>query len=304
MIKTGDLTKPSVFCFGEILWDNLPSGRMAGGAPMNVAYHLNKAGAHSNLISRTGNDQSGAELISFCSNIGLPVNLIQTDQIHATGEVIGKVTANHEVVYDILLNVAWDYIAYKPELKQLVQTADAFVFGSLAARNSTSRDTLLQLLETASFRIFDVNLRAPHYSTDVLKILLEKTDLLKLNENELPLIAGWLYKTDAPEADSISFLQQTFSIPEIIVTKGAEGASYYTKTASFKGDAYPITVADTVGAGDSFLAAFLYKKLIGSSEDETLDYALATGAFIAEKNGACPPYTKDDLNNFIKIYKK
>lgn len=303
-MKTEDFIKPSVICFGEILWDNLPSGRMAGGAPMNVAYHLNKAGANSNLISCRGNDQPGTELISFCQNIGLPTNLIQTNNLYSTGEVIAEVTANHEVVYNILLNAAWDFIEYKSELKPLVQTADAFVFGSLAARNSTSRDTLLQLLNTAKFRVFDVNLRAPHYSTEILKLLLEHTDLLKLNEHELTLLTAWFYKTDAPEKAAISFLQQNFSIPEIIVTKGSEGASYYTTTTSFNGKAYPVTVADTVGAGDSFLAAFLYKKLTGSNQNEILAYALATGAFIAEKHGACPPYTINDLNAFIKKFEK
>lgn len=298
-----DLIKPDIICFGEILWDNLPSGRTAGGAPMNVAYHLNRVGANSKMISRTGNDQAGKDLVAFCNNIGLPVNLIQTDPKYPTGEVIAKVTANHEVVYDIRLNAAWDFIEYQTEFKPLAARADAFVFGSLAARNKTSRNTLLQILTSASFKVFDVNLRAPHYSAEVLKLLLSRTDLLKLNEQELILLTEWFYKSGAPEPDSIAFLQQTFGMKEIIVTKGAAGASYYADNDTFEGKSYPITVADTVGAGDSFLAAFLYKKLTGHQASVSLDYALATGAFIAGKHGACPPYNMADLDKFIKLRK-
>lgn len=293
---------PLITCFGEILWDNLPSGRMAGGAPMNVAYHLNRLGAESQMISRTGDDAAGKELIAFCSNIGLPTNLIQTDPAYPTGEVIGTVTANHEVVYDIRLGAAWDYIAYEPDFEQLAKRMDAFVFGSLASRNNVSRETLLQLLDHAKFKVLDINLRAPHYTKEVLHLLLNKADLLKLNNDELSLLAEWFYKSAASEKDTISFLQQTFNINEIVVTKGGEGASYYHGEDSYTGAALPVQVIDTVGAGDSFLAAFLYKKLTGAGIPETLDYALGMGAFIAGKAGACPSYEQADLHYFIRQY--
>jgi len=291
--------KPRIICFGEILWDNLPSGRTAGGAPMNVAYHLNRSGAESQLVSRVGNDPAGQDLIDFSREKGLPTDLLQTEPDHPTGEVMAKVMDNHEVVYDILPGAAWDFIAAAPELKQLAANADAFVFGSLAARSSVSRETLLQTLESAKFRVLDINLRAPHYSKEVLDLLLSKADLLKLNNDELTLLTGWFYKDGAPESDSISFLQQNYGIKEIVVTKGSEGASYYSGTSSYTGEAYKVTVADTVGAGDSFLAAFLYKKLTGTDIPQTLDYALAMGAFIAGQSGACPAYTLSDLDHFI-----
>ncbi|QNK63705.1 carbohydrate kinase [Pedobacter sp. PAMC26386] len=292
--------KPLIICYGEILWDNLPGGRMAGGAPMNVAYHLNRVGAESKLISKVGEDKAGAELVSFCSQIGLPTELIQFDEPHATGEVIGKVMDNHEMVYDILPNVAWDFIEFNPSHSLQAGTADAFVFGSLAARSSVSRETLLQILSSAKYKVFDVNLRPPHYSKEVLQLLLSKTDLLKLNSDELTLLNDWFYKAGAAESDSILYLQQTFNIAEVILTKGDQGASYHTLTQADYGNAYPVTVADTVGAGDSFLAAFLYKKLIGEAVTVALDYALAMGSFIASKIGACPAYTTADLEKFIK----
>lgn len=296
---TKEFIKPSIICFGEILWDNLPSGRKAGGAPMNVAYHLNRVGAKSQLISRVGNDASGNELRAFSSLIGLPSTFLQKDPVYPTGEVMATVLDNHEVVYDIRLNAAWDYITWDPQFGQLASGADAFVFGSLAARNRNSRETLLQLLETAKYKVFDINLRAPHYTKEVLELLLPKADLVKLNSDELTLLTDWFYKSGASESDSISFLQQTFGLDEIIVTKGSEGASYYQGSSAYDGKAYKVKVADTVGAGDSFLAAFLYQKLMGMPIPQTLNYALAMGAFIASQQGACPPYTSADLDHFI-----
>lgn len=299
-----DLTTPDIICFGEILWDNLPGGRTAGGAPMNVAYHLNRTGAASKLISRTGNDSAGTDLIAFLQNIQLPVNLIQTDHQYATGEVIATVTEKDEVVYDIKLNAAWDFIEFKPEYLLLAKEADAFVFGSLAARNETTRNTLLHILEAATFKVFDVNLRAPHYSKEILELLLSKTDLLKLNDNELVLLGEWFDQPAASEQETITFLLDNFGIKEIVVTKGGDGAAYYSAETHITGTAYPVTVADTVGAGDSFLAAFLYKKLTGSAIPEALDYALGMGAFIAGKNGACPPYSQKDLADFMDSSQK
>lgn len=291
---------PRIICFGEILWDNLPSGRTAGGAPMNVAYHLKQLGAESQLISRRGNDQPGRELINFCAHIGLPTGLIQTDPVYPTGEVIGKIGDHYEVTYDIVRNAAWDYISPESISKNLASEADAFVFGSLASRNSVSRDTLMLLLDAAKFKVLDINLRAPHYNKEILALLLEKADLLKLNNDELEFLAECFYHSGAAEKDSISFLQQNFDINEIIVTKGSEGASYYHGEHSYTSAAYPIEVVDTVGAGDSFLAAFLYQKLNGASIAGTLNYALGLGAFIAGKSGACPAYQLSDLHRFIQ----
>jgi fructokinase len=295
---------PVIICFGELLWDNLPSGKMAGGAPMNVAYHLNRIGAGSQLISAVGNDQAGADLIAFSKQIDLPVNLLQTDTEHATSEVIAKIIADHEVVYDILPDVAWDFIRYDDQFEQLAKDADAFVFGSLAARNTLSRETLLQILEFARYKVLDINLRPPHYSKEILDLLLSKADLLKLNSDELRLLTAWFYKENTTEADSISFLQETFEINEVILTKGSSGASYYAGNESYTGKAYPVRVEDTIGAGDSFLAAFLYQKLSDADIPLALDYALGMGAFIAGQKGACPPYTRTELEHFIAQHQR
>lgn len=293
------INPPRVICYGELLWDNLPTGRMAGGAPMNVAYHLNRLGAESQMITRTGEDQAGAGLIAFSSEIGLPIANIQIDHTHPTGEVIATIMANEEVVYDILPDAAWDFIAFQPNFSELAAAADAFVFGSLAARSSGSRETLFRLIDAAKYRVFDINLRAPHYSKEILHQLLSKADLLKLNNDELILLNSLFFVEGSPEKDTMSFLLQTYEITEIILTKGSEGASYFTADEHYTGKAYPVKVADTVGAGDSFLAAFLYKKFTGAPVSEAFDYARAMGAFIAGKKGGCPPYSVAELEQFI-----
>jgi len=294
-------TKPAqrVICFGEILWDNLPGGRKPGGAPMNVAYHLNKLGIESTLISRVGIDSNGDELLQFIESKGLSVEYCQRDRNFPTSTVEVNIGLDQEVKYDIVKNVAWDYIEAEERLCQLVEEADAFVFGSLAARSAGTYKTLHALLEKAKYKVFDVNLREPHYSQASITQLLRKTNLLKLNIHELNLITDWFSVDCQTEWERIRVLQNQFGIGEIVVTKGGTGASYYTKNAQCNYPAFNVTVNDTVGSGDSFLAAFLSQKLKGESIEGMLNYAAALGAYVTMHAGACPEYKKYDLDRFI-----
>ena len=293
-------SKKSVVCFGEILWDNLPTGKKPGGAPMNVAYHLHKLGIDSQLISSIGDDQSGVELMDFLKEIGLKTDLVQIDQAHDTSEVQASVNpSNHEVTYEIISPVAWDFISWQPNFETLLKEAQAFVFGTLSARNIASRNTLYQMLEHSAYRVFDVNLRAPHYSPEVIEALLKKSNLVKLNSSELLLIAQWYNRACVKEAECVEVLFDRFNIEEVIITKGSHGATYYTSLFRYDYPAYAVHVADTIGSGDSFLAAFLAMKLGDEPVEITLDYAVAMGAFITSQAGACPQYSKFDLERFI-----
>jgi fructokinase len=292
--------KKSVVCFGEVLWDNLPEGRKPGGAPMNVAYHLHQLGIDCHLISRVGKDTSGEALISFLKEMDLPVNRIQVDEVHDTSIVKASVDPEtQEVSYEIIAPVAWDFISWKPEYIPLLDEADAFVYGSLSARNSISRETLYKMLQYGSYHVFDVNLRAPHYEPNVIDDLLKKANLVKLNSSELLQIAGWYSKNCTKEEEAVDMLFNRFKMAEIVITKGRKGATYYTENYRYDYPAYPTTVADTIGSGDSFLAAFLAMKLSDQSVEATLDYAVAMGAFITAKPGACPPYSKYDFTRYI-----
>ena len=293
-------SKKSVVCFGEILWDNLPTGKRPGGAPMNVAYHLHKLGIDSHLISSIGNDQSGVELMDFLKEIGLKTDLVQIDREHATSEVQASVNpVNHEVSYEIISPVAWDFTTWQPNFEVLLNEAQAFVFGTLSARNMTSRNTLYKMLEYGSYHVFDVNLRAPHYSPEVIEALLQKSNMVKLNSSELLLIAQWYNQACVKEAECVEVLFDRFKIDEVLITKGSQGATYYTSLFRYDYPAYTVNVADTIGSGDSFLAAFLAMKLGDEPVEITLDYAVAMGAFITSQAGACPQYSKFDLERFI-----
>ncbi len=290
-----DLSQPKkAICFGEILWDNLPSGRLAGGAPMNVAYHLRKLGVDTSLISRVGDDEEGKELVNFIASIGIPAEKIQIDQQHATSEAIATLQTNNEMSYDIVAPTAWDFIAWQDNFEKQVAAADVFVFGSLAARNEASKQTLISLLANAKFSVFDVNLRAPHYSKETVAELLSKADFAKLNENEIVTLGEW-FTQQTNENNVVKTLMEQFKIAEILVTKGADGGTYYSNLQIINYKAEKVEVVDTVGSGDSFLAAFLSKKLAGEPIEDCLKFAAKLAGFITSQKGACPSYNLDDL---------
>ena len=298
-MNSNDLKIKTVVCYGEVLWDIFPTQTKPGGAPMNVAYHLRKFGIDSRMISRVGADNLGDRLNDLLKGWNIPANYCQPDTSHETGQVLATVLPGNEMCYTIQEGAAWDFIDWNEQQAELVRNADAFVFGSLVTRNETSRETLYRLIEEAKFKVFDINLRPPFYSQDILEYLLGKCDLLKLNENELNLLSQWYPAGCEKEENCVRFLQQKFNIGEVIVTKGSEGATYYTLTESCSLPAYLVEVKDTVGSGDSFLAAFLAKKLQGAPAEEGMKYATALGAFVASHEGACPEYNLENLNEFI-----
>ena len=291
--------KKHVVCFGEVLWDVLPDVRKPGGAPMNVAYHLNRLGIQSSMISRIGADRIGKQLKDFLRERDIITDFIQTDFQYPTSEVIASIGEDNEVNYEIVFPVAWDFIEYEEQFDSLIEDADILVYGSLAARNQTSRHTLYQLIDRAKYRLFDVNLRDPHFSKETVTDLLKRSDAVKLNSSELQVISSWLGNISGNEANRIAMIQQEFGISEIILTKGSQGASYYTENERYDYRAYPVEVQDTIGSGDSFLAAFISQKLSGKSVEEMLDYAVALGAFVSSQSGANPPYRIADLHHFV-----
>ncbi len=288
-----------VVCFGEILWDILPDKTLPGGAPMNVAYHLKKLGIEPALITRVGNDDWGKNLVKLMKENNISTDFFQTDDTLETGKVNATINENREVSYEILKPVAWDNIQYEDGLEELVSGTDCFVFGSLATRSDNTRNTLFKLIEAASYKVLDINLRPPHYNRSVIEQLLYKINLLKLNQSELELIAGWFtnYQSDI---DRIKVLQDKFGITRIVITKGEKGSLFNCNGKVYDHPGYKITVADTIGSGDSFLAALLSKLLNGYTVEKALEFASATGALIASYNGACPDYQTNEIAELIK----
>ncbi|MEO5908928.1 MAG: carbohydrate kinase [Ginsengibacter sp.] len=288
-----------VVCFGEILWDFLPQGKIAGGAPVNVAYHLKMLGKNPAIISKIGSDNLGEELIQLLKIKNLETGFIQLDEVNKTGKVLVTIKENNEAEYQIVNPVAWDFIEWRDELASLVKDGKYFVFGSLINRNNESRSTLFSCLEIAQKKVFDINLRPPDFDKKILKELLEKTDLLKLNIAELHLLSKWFneYKNDE---DKIKWLKEKFEIETIIVTKGGDGAILYIQDSFYYHEGYSVSVADTVGSGDAFLAAIISKLIDKASAEEALDFANALGAFVASCTGGCPEYK---IKNVVALMK-
>ncbi len=286
-----------ITCFGEILWDVLPTGKQAGGAPMNVALHLRNVGLEAQLISRVGNDDLGRELLDFLHEKQIPTEYVQTGQSHLTGVAKANVSDANEVTYKLVQPVAWDYILPEPGLTDLVQQSDLFVYGSLAARSPQTHDTLLALLSVAKRRVFDVNLRAPHYERATVEDLLHRADIAKLNEHELAELSGW---HNAPTDDlprTMAHLRDRYALDTLCVTLGADGAALLDASGFYRQTGFRVDVADTIGSGDAFLAAFLYKTLQGAPPPETLRFACAAGAYVATQHGATPPFSEQTILN-------
>lgn len=292
-----------VVCFGEILWDNLPSGKKPGGAPMNVAYHLKQLGIESLLISRVGNDDDGNGLLRFLNDIGVQSDFCQMDQAYPTSTVEAIVMEDHDIRYDIRFPVAWDFIQPDDHLIPLVSNAGALVFGSLSSRNNVTRKTLFGLLEASQYKVLDINLREPYYTPENLTELLTRADLVKLNSDELKIIAKLTGGSFDTEQENVKQLQDRFRISEVLVTKGIAGASYYNGDRQYDVPSHKVAVKDTVGSGDSFLAAFLAKRCRGNTISESLNYASALAGFVTSHYGACPSYTVSDLDLFMNDYK-
>lgn len=289
-----------VVCFGEVLWDIFPSGAVPGGAPMNVAYHLHKQNKNAALITKIGKDDEGEELSNIFSARGMCTNFFQVDEVYETGKVFARLNTDNEVTYDIVHPVAWDYIKWDDAFKPLVEEADFFVFGSLAARNEISKNTLFSLLEIAKNKVLDINLRPPHFSRRIVEELLQKADFVKMNIAELELITGW-FSNYSSIADRLKWVRDEFKIANIVVTMGGDGAMLYMNDEMLLHNGFKVDVVDTVGSGDAFLAGMLAKLLDKSSPSEALDFACSLGAFIATQRGACPGYQLEDVGHLVNI---
>ena len=288
-------TNYSVACFGEVLWDLLPSKALPGGAPMNVAYHLKKLGTNPAMISKIGTDDYGEGLTRLLAANAIATKFLQVDDNHPTGLVYANPNEFNEVVYDIVLPSAWDFIEQRNEYIEVTEQCRFFVYGSLTSRSKVSRDTLYQLLEVAKTKVLDINLRQPHFNRTHVEYLLRKADVLKMNIAELELVTGWFSLFNNTQ-ERIKLLQDRFHINTIIVTMGGDGALVYDNGTVHRRDGFKVTVADTIGSGDAFLAGFLHQLLNDATVKEALDFACAIGAFIATQSGACPDYTTSQIS--------
>ena len=286
---------PKITAFGEILWDNLPTGKVLGGAPVNLLTHLAALGADCSVISRCGNDADGAALREAIRRKHVAIDFIQTDPQLATSQVLVQLDTEGCAYYDIVYPCAWDKIQAGEAAKTRVAQADVFIFGSLSVRDAVSRQALAELLPHASFKIFDVNLRPPHYQLAHLSDMMRQADFIKLNDDELHEIATALGSPYRSIEQNIRFIAEHTHTRQICVTLGKHGALYFCDGELFAHHGYRVTVADTVGAGDSFLAGFIHQYLQRKPPQEILAFACALGSLVASRHGATPEVSLSEI---------
>lgn len=289
-----------IVCFGEVLWDVFPDAKVIGGAPLNVALRLNSQGHSVSMISRLGQDEAGREAFQHIQKMGLPTEGLQWDESLPTGEVLITIDSGGSARYVITEPVACDAIEYSEEGKRLVTKASILVFGSLVCRRPKSKATLEQLISHAHFTVFDVNLRPPFYTMELLESFMLKSDFVKMNDEEVVEITNALGIHAASLKECAYELINRFSLKGLCVTEGAHGAFLIWEGTYEKHPGYTVEVHDTVGAGDSFLATLIGELLVNGAEPSiALDKACAYGALVASKAGANCTVTESELKMLL-----
>ncbi|MGL5893976.1 MAG: carbohydrate kinase family protein [Bacteroidales bacterium] len=276
---------------GEALWDVLPEGKKIGGAPANFAYHVSQFGLSSCVVSAVGDDALGHEIIENFTSKGL-TQLIETVP-YPTGTVHVELDQEGVPQYDIKENVAWDNIPFTDKLKSLAEKTKAICFGSLAQRNVVSRNTINLFLDAMpqnedSLIVFDVNLRQGFYNKEIICNSMERCNILKINDEELVTVSRMFGYPGIDLQDKCWILLGKYNLKMLILTCGINGSYVFTPgNVSFQ-TTPKVEVADTVGAGDSFTAAFISSIIKGKSVTEAHALAVQTSAFVCTKKGAMP----------------
>lgn len=292
--------KKYVIGIGEALFDCLPEGRKLGGAPANFAYHVSQFGLNGCAISAIGDDELGEEIVETFEKVGLNHILPKVEQ--PTGTV--QVTLDEKGVpqYEICLGVAWDNIPLTNSMLEVAHQAQAACFGSLAQRSQTSRETIQAILDAMpedALKVFDINLRQSWYTAEVIAESLQRANVLKINDEELdvvatmllgePTVPGKLIAEDPEKTRRICReLIARYELDMLILTCGAIGSYVFTASKESYVQTPKVTVADTVGAGDSFTGAFVAQLLLGKTIREAHEKAVAVSAFVCTQNGAMP----------------
>ena len=279
--------KKVIVGIGEILWDMLPSGKALGGAPANFAYHAGRLGEEGWAVSAVGDDALGREILDLVKSKGLRNLIAVTDK--PTGTVQVELDDRGVPAYNIMEDVAWDNIPFTPEMEELAKRADAVCFGSLVQRMN-SRPSVMRFIRAMrpdALKVFDINLRQHYYSCEVLEESLMLADILKINDEEIRIVAGMLGLSD----DAVTACREligNFGLRLVILTKGPEGSEVITADKVIPQGVDDVEIVDTVGAGDSFTAAFTVAYLRGDTLAEAQRLASATASYVCSRKGAMP----------------
>ena len=286
-----------IIAIGEIVWDCLPAGKQLGGAPLNFAFFAKELGAQAYAVSAVGNDELGDETLQVASATGVNLDLVQRNDL-PTSRVLVTLDDKGIPQYEIVEGVAWDAIECPDSALELVKDASVICWGSLAQRTEKSRQSVLAMLAAAPascLKVFDINIRQHYYSYDVIAASLEYADILKLNEDELPLVAEMLGLAGDEDA-VISEIIEKYSLKYIVYTHGADFSKVYGAEGLLSHQPTPkVTVADTVGAGDSFTAVLVTSLLQGRDVATAHALAVEVAAFVCTQHGAINSLPSDLL---------
>lgn len=281
-----------ILSFGEILWDVFTDGAHIGGAPLNFAAHLAKLGNKSYMLSAVGNDDLGEKALKQLNNFGIDCECVAVLDDKETGKCLVTLDENKVPSYNLLNNVAYDFIPVPQNAKNF----DILYFGTLALRNAYNRISLENLLKSIALKdvFVDVNIRAPFYSNESVLFAINNATILKISSEELPVISEICgIDSNGEFKDFALLLTQKFkNLRLVIITLGDKGAvclnaenNGYYSTSCVK-----VPVVSTVGAGDSFSAAFVHKLLSGEPLQNCLDFAAKVSAFVVSNTAAVPEY--------------
>mgnify|MGYP000799288855 CR=1 FL=1 len=285
-------SKPVVVGIGELLWDVLPTGKRAGGAPINFVYHATQLGAEGYAISAVGNDVFGTEIVQELDKNSI-CHLLGTVE-YPTGSVMVELKDGIPT-YTIIEGVAWDHIPLTQEAIDLVKEADAICFGTLAQRSPESCATIHALLSYAckeALRFFDINIRQHFYSKELIESLLELANVFKINDEELEMLRP-MFGLEGTIEDMCRWFMKKYGLRYLVLTAGAEYSTIFSEEEVSTIPTPKVQVVDTVGAGDSFSGAFISSILTGKPLREAHEKAVKVAAYVCTQSGAWPAYPKD-----------
>lgn len=284
------MTNNLIVSIGEIVWDQFPAGSVLGGAPLNVAYHLQARGLPVLVASRIGADDLGRQTLDRIKEIGLALDGIQIDADLPTGRVVVTVDSNNEPHFDIEQPAAWDHIQVAEVLRVVGGRPFHLVCGTLAQRDQESRQTIRRLWPLATTIFYDVNLRPPFTAMAHVRESLAAAQVVKVNSEELAILNEALVGARGREEEVAAALLQAFDLKILAVTRGSEGALLINPVTCHAHSGFKVTVADTVGSGDAFFSGVIAGYLAGSGLQECLEAANRLGAYVASQPGATPGY--------------
>lgn len=295
---------------GELLWDLLPSGPRLGGAPANFTVMAGRLGSHAAILSRIGRDDLGRQAVDLLDPLPADTEFLQIDPLHETGRVTVALR-DGQPEYVIHEPAAWDFMELTDDWVRLAERADAICFGSLAQRSLESRQTIQTLAaqtQSSCVRVFDVNLRAPFYSCEVIQESLELATVMKMNDAEVPLVLGLLGLPSSEEHGSSALrtgaerlLAEFPTLRLVAVTRGGHGSLLVARDGWHEHPGVRTNVADTIGAGDAFTAALTHYMLRGAGLATLNEAGNRWGSWVASQHGAMPPLTNEILTAIAGI---